>query len=82
MPHLLLNDPVDVIVTFCGATITPVRIRWNTQTYTPTQVNLVHRAQQGTTRLFYFSVSDATNFFKLQFNTDTLAWHLVEFYSD
>ena len=45
-------------------------------------VNLVHGAREGDKRIFYFSISDQTNFMKLRLDTETLEWRLVELYTD
>jgi hypothetical protein len=57
-------------------------MRWNDQNYDIRQVNLVHTAREGLKRVFYFSVSDKTNAFKLKLDPDLLEWRLVELYTD
>lgn len=82
MVHEILHDPVDVRVDFHGKRVHPKRLRWGNNIYDITQIHLIHPAREGTKRIYYFSASDTTNFFKLRFDTDSLEWHLVEFYSD
>ena len=77
-----LNDPIDVIATFSRNRVRPLRLRWNNRTYNIKQVNMVHTAHEGSKRVFYFSVSDDTNFFKLKLDPDILEWRLVEMYTD
>lgn len=76
-----INEPVEVRVDFCGTRILPRAMHWNNQIYRIRHVNMVHSTQEGATKLFFFSVSDATNYFKLQLNTANLEWKLVELYS-
>jgi hypothetical protein len=82
MPHEILNDPIDVTVDFVGNRVRPKQIRWGRHTYPMHQVNLVHNAKEGNKRIFYFSVSDKSNFMKLRFDTESMEWRLVEFYTD
>ncbi|KKW33312.1 MAG: hypothetical protein UY77_C0001G0007 [Candidatus Uhrbacteria bacterium GW2011_GWA2_53_10] len=80
--HEIINDAVDVEVTFSSNHVAPRRMRWNERNYEIRTVNLVHSAMEGMKRVFYFSVSDLTNYFKLRLDTDLLEWRLVEIYSD
>jgi hypothetical protein len=80
--HEVLNDPIDVIVSFAGSRVIPKRFRWNEKDYDIKNVNLVHTAREGTKRIFYFSVSDLTNYFKLRLDPEFLEWRLVELYTD
>ncbi|MFH1632370.1 MAG: hypothetical protein ABIA47_05150 [bacterium] len=80
--HELLNDPVDVSVDFFGKRVRPRRVHWDGREYNMTTVNLIHGAQEGSKRVFYFSVSDSTNFMKLKLDPETLEWRLVELYTD
>lgn len=80
--HELLHDPIDVIVSFSDNRVLPRRMRWNQRNYDIKRVNLVHSAKEGHKRVFYFSVSDSTNYFKLKLDPEHLEWHLVELYTD
>lgn len=77
-----LDDPVDVVVSFEHNRVRPRRMRWDGREYSIAHVNMVHSAHEGSTRLFFFSVSDTTNHFKLKLNTDLLEWRLIELYTD
>ncbi len=77
-----MNDPIEVTVDFFGHRIRPREVRWSNRRYPLQCVNLVHGALEGAKRIFYFSVSDKTNFMKLRFDTETLEWRLVEIYTD
>jgi len=80
--HEILNDPVDVHVTFAENRVIPRAIRWNQKDYKIETVNLVHTAKEGHKRVFYFSVSDLTNYFKLKLDPEHLEWRLVELYTN
>lgn len=80
--HNFLNDPVDVVVTFSEQRVRPVRMRWDNREYNINNVHLIHTAKEGEKRIFYFSVSDQINAFKLKLDTNSLEWRLVEVYSD
>jgi len=80
--HEIVHDPIDVVATFSSHRIRPLHMRWNNRNYALQQLNLVHTAREGLKKIFYFSVSDLTNSFKLRLDTDTLEWHLTEVYTD
>lgn len=80
--HTFLDDPVDVLASFTKAQVRPLRMRWNEKYYEIKNVNLVHTGREGTKRLFYFSVSDDSNAFKLKLDPDILEWKLVELYCE
>lgn len=77
-----VDDRIDVVVSFEGNRVIPRRLRWNRRDYDIARVNLVHMAREGEKRVFYFSVSDFANYFKLRFDAETLEWRLVEIYAD
>jgi len=80
--HELLNDPVDVEVSFSNNRVVPRSMRWNQKNYKIETVNLVHTAHEGRRKVFYFSVSDLNNYFKLKLDPESLDWRLVELYTD
>lgn len=59
-----------------------MRMRWQEKNYDIKHVNLIHTGREGTKRIFYFSVSDDANAFKLKLDPDVLEWRLVELYTD
>jgi len=77
-----INEPVEVNVSFLHHRTTPKRMKWQERYYDIKKVNLVHATREGTKKIFYFSVSDLLNYFKLKFDTETLEWRLVEIYTD
>ena len=82
MTYQKYNDPVDVLASFAGNRAVPHAMKWGNKRYPITKVNLVHIANEGVGKSYYFSVSDATNFFKLKFDTNNLEWRLMELYSE
>lgn len=80
--HQILNDPIHVTVDFLGSRVRPRKIKWGQNTYTVETVNLIHSSQEGSKRLFYFSVSNKENFMKLRFDPMTMNWRLVEIYTE
>ena len=80
--HEILNDPIDVDVSFHENRVIPRRMRWNQKDYPIKMVTLVHTAREGSKRVFYFSVSDLTNYFKLKLDPEFLELKLVELYTD
>ncbi|MDA0208286.1 MAG: hypothetical protein O3B64_02680 [bacterium] len=81
MSHLILNDPIDVIVKFIEGRIHPHHVKWGKHTYAMKTVNLIHRAKEGSKHVVYFGVSDDTMYMKLRFDTHDLQWRLVEVYA-
>jgi len=80
--HTYLDDPVEVTVDFAKKRVRPRTVHWDGRSYAMQTVNLIHGAREGTKHIFYFSVSDQTNFMKLRLDTETLEWRLVELYTD
>ncbi len=56
----------------------PTSLYWRERQYTITNVGLHHITRQGRTLLHIFSVTDGTTAFKLELNTETLRWRLLE----
>ncbi|MEK7094584.1 MAG: hypothetical protein AAB886_00555 [Patescibacteria group bacterium] len=82
MPQENINEPVEVRVDFCGLRVLPRSMAWNGRVYDIRTMHSVHSINEGSTKRFFFSVSDNTNFFKLSFNTDTLEWRLIEMFAE
>lgn len=79
--HTFLNEPADVTVDFAGRRVRPCSVRFGGRAYPITKVNMVHATKEGAKRVFYFSVSDPANFFKLRFDAETLEWRVLETYA-
>jgi len=78
----IINQRVQVEVLFGLNQAQPQRFTWQGREITVKKVNLVYSSFVGRAKVYYFAVSDDTNYFKLQLETDKLAWTLVEVYSD
>lgn len=85
-----INEPIEVIAKFAllrqgfggqaGNQTIPVKFLWHDREILVKKVNLVYSSFVGRTKFYYFAVSDSANYFKLQFNTESLQWTLVETY--
>ncbi|MBI2550964.1 hypothetical protein HYV73_01300 [Candidatus Uhrbacteria bacterium] len=80
--HHILDDPIDVDASFFHHRVVPTRIAWNNRSYPIEKINLIHATHEGNKRIFYFSVSDTANSFKLRLDSELLEWRLVEMYAD
>lgn len=58
--------------------ILPYSLYWRSRRYLLTTVGFHHTVREGRVLVHIFSVTDGVNFFKLKFNTETLAWKLLE----
>ena len=58
----------------------PTSLYWRGRRYMVTKVGLHHITREGRTMLHIFSVTDGTTAFKLELNTETLGWKLLEVY--
>lgn len=74
-------EPIDVIATFTKDGVFPRIIKWGRNRYKILQVNLVHAIKDGSVRIYFFSVSDGANSWKLGFNTESLKWWVEDSYS-
>lgn len=77
-----VNEQVDVEVDFLKEKVLPRKFFWQGRVYNLKKITLIHYAWQGRVKIYYFSVSDGINFFRLVFNTDNLEWTLDEVYID
>lgn len=59
-------------------TVLPYSIQWRGRSYKIQNVGLHHTVREGRVLLHMFSVTDGNTFFRLQFNTETLGWRLLE----
>jgi hypothetical protein len=80
--HAQLNEPIEVLVKFYKAQVVPSFFKWRKRTYRVEKVNLVHHENQGENKIYYFSVSDNANFFRLAFSTRDLSWRMKELYNE
>lgn len=76
------NDPISVLASFRGHEVKPLAFKWAGRDWQVKRVNMVHEDREGRAKLLHFSVSDDANYFKLRFNSETLAWTLEEVWHD
>ncbi|MFH1522849.1 MAG: hypothetical protein ABIE43_03450 [Patescibacteria group bacterium] len=77
-----LDEPIEVQVQFNKNKVRPMFFKWRDKTYCIEKINLVHKERQGNDKVYYFSVSDNVNFFRLAFFTRDLSWRLEELWYD
>jgi len=78
----LINEPIEVIATFAEGKLAPAKFLWQGKEFLIKKINLAYSSWQGRTKFYYFAVTDNNNYFKLQFNADTLGWTLLESYAE
>ncbi len=62
--------------------VIPLFFKWRGKTYKIEKINLVHKERDGNDKIYYFSVSDNANYFRLAFFTRDLSWRIEELYYD
>ncbi len=77
-----INEPIEVIAKFTQNKTIPVKFLWHGREVMIKKINLSWTSFEGRVKFYFFAVSDNTNYFKLQFNTDNLSWTLLESYAD
>jgi len=77
-----INEPIEVVSYFKQGRLIPVKFFWQGKPYFVQKVNLDYSHWEGRSKVYYFAVSDNVNYFKLQFDTDTLKWILLESYTE
>jgi hypothetical protein len=77
-----INQIVEVVTIFKTNQVIPWKFLWQGREYIIRKINLVYSSWEGRNKIYYFTVSDSANYFKLQFNTDNLKWTLLESYVD
>lgn len=77
-----VNEPIEVEVDFLSKRVWPRKLFWSGRVYELQRPTLIHSQRQGQEKIYYFSVSDGVNFFRLAFYTDNLQWRLEEIYND
>lgn len=80
--HEHIDELIHTLVEFKGSKIKPRLFIWRGQQYTIDTVTMIHIQQQGHDTVYYFSVTDRSNFFKLAFYTRDLTWKLQELYCE
>lgn len=80
MKSEVINERVSMITVYNRETgkVTPYKMRWQGRTYLIKQVAYHHKARRGRTIFHIFHVTDGTNDYKLNLDTETLQWVLEE----
>ena len=58
----------------------PIQFRWRDKDYFIKKLNLVHKEREGNDKVYYFSVSDDANYYRLAFFTCDLSWRIEELF--
>ena len=77
-----INESIEVLVKFNQAEVRPAFFKWRHKTYRVEKINLVHKEWVGNDKVYYFSVSDKVNYFRLAFFTRDLSWRIKELFFD
>lgn len=89
-----INEPIEVVTIFRGNKLIPFKFLWPARPASGSvagrqgreilvkKVNLSWSCFEGRVKFYFFAVSDDSNYFKLQFNSDNLSWTLLEVYSE
>ena len=77
-----VNEPIEVQVNFNSRQVIPVFFKWRGRTYQVDKLNLAHKERDGNDKIYYFSVSDKANYFRLAFFTRVLSWRIQEIFFD
>ena len=78
MSYEPIREPVEVLVAFKNDKPEPMMFKWGTQYHQIRKVNLVHAERIGREKIYFFSVSDDANSYRLSFSTESLRWQLEE----
>ncbi len=78
MSYETVNEPIEVLIAFKNEQPEPMVFKWGKRYYQIRKVCLVHAERVGREKVYYFSVSDETNAYRLSFRTESLAWRLEE----
>lgn len=69
---------VNLLSNHIKGTAAPSSLYWRGRRYTLSQVGFHHTLWEGRVLIHVYSMTDGTTFFKLQFDTETLCWKLLE----
>ncbi|MFO0764855.1 MAG: hypothetical protein U0487_02305 [Patescibacteria group bacterium] len=78
MTYEQVQEPVEVVVVFKKQKPEPFILKWGKRYVRIRKVHLVHSERIGRDKVYYFSVSDEANAYRLSFSSETLLWHLDE----
>ena len=78
-----LSEPVDVIASFVGDKMRPVRFRWRGRAIPVKEVTGHWVRREGATQLSHFSVQDpASDNYELRYDPRNLSWTLMQAWTE
>ncbi len=77
-----INESIEVVTIFKDNKLVPFKFIWNGREILIKKVNLSYFRFEGRIKFYFFAVTDNSNYFKLQFNSDNLSWTLLESYAE
>lgn len=80
--HEKYDDPIETLVRFKDGQVLPCVFRWQGRVYHIEKINMIHKERAGNDMVYYFSVSDKANFFRLAFFTRNLSWRMEEVFNN
>ena len=78
MTYEQVKQPVEVVVVFKKRQPEPFIMKLGKQFIHIRKVHLIHSERIGRDKVYYFSVSDEANAYRLSFSTETLHWYVNE----
>ena len=73
-----IDEPIEVLVTFRGGMMKPLRFKWQNRVYTILEVTGRWTTQVGQFKQYYFSVLGETrDYFEIFLDSRTLLWRLA-----
>lgn len=80
-PVTYINEVIEVVAIFSTKKLnticSPAKIRYNHQDIIITELGLRHPAMSGSKTIHVFDVSDGSNDYRLEFNSESLIWKLI-----
>ncbi len=81
MEPIYINKPIEVAATFDYknpiSVCLPLKIKYQNKTITLTELGLRHPTKKGSRAIHVFDMSDGTNDYRLEFDSETLIWRLI-----
>jgi len=77
-----VNEPISVLALFQKGKISPIYFKWGQKKYQVKTINLTHSKNQGSSKIWYFSVTCFQETFLISYNTTNYNWHLDQIYQD
>lgn len=77
-----IDEQIEVDIVFLKRGVVLRSFSWGGRVYQIHELSMIHHEWRGREKVYFFSVSDGVNFFRLRFSTDNMAWWLEEMYND